>query len=85
MAHVPIITAEQCRAARGLLDWSQQDLADAAHVGTVTVRGLERGKTQPRRLSAEAIRAALENAGVTFLDGEEPGVRLRKRTMQNPS
>jgi len=73
----PIVTPEQCRAARGLLDWSQADLAEAAHVVPATIRGLERGKTTPRRLSAEAIRAALENAGVIFLDGTDPGVRLR--------
>jgi DNA-binding XRE family transcriptional regulator len=36
-----MITAAQCRAARGLLDWSQLDLAKFAGVGVVTVHQLE--------------------------------------------
>ena len=43
MRHHPIqmISSEQCRAGRALLDWSQGDLANAAGVGIVTVRQLE--------------------------------------------
>jgi transcriptional regulator with XRE-family HTH domain len=76
-----MVTAAQCRAARGLLDWSQQDLADRAGVGIVTVRQLEGGATQPRRATLDVIRRALEAAGVEFIDenGGGPGVRLRKR------
>jgi transcriptional regulator with XRE-family HTH domain len=76
-----MVTAAQCRAARGLLDWNQQDLADRAGVGIVTVRQLEGGGTQPRRATLEVIRRALELAGVEFIDenGGGPGVRLRKR------
>src|SRR5689334_20359870 len=33
-----VITREQCRGARGLLGWSQADLAEAALIGVVTVR-----------------------------------------------
>ena len=77
----PVITPAQCRAARGLLDWSQQQLADEAAVGIVTVRQLEAGTTQPRRATAAVIRKALETAGVEFLqeNGGGPGVRLKKR------
>ena len=76
-----MITPAQCRAARGLLDWTQQDLADRAGVGIVTVRQVESGITQPRRATLEVIRRTLEAAGVQFIDenGGGPGLRLRKR------
>jgi transcriptional regulator with XRE-family HTH domain len=75
-----MITPAQCRAARGLIDWSQKQLADAARVGVVTIRQLENAAAQPRRATADVIRQALETAGVIFVEenGEGPGVRLRK-------
>jgi predicted transcriptional regulator len=75
-----MVTPEQCRAARGLLSWSQQDLAKNAGVGVVTVHQLEAGVSQPRRSTIEVIRRAFEAAGVEFIDenGGGPGVRLRK-------
>ena len=39
-----MITSSQCRAARALLDWSQQDLAAKAGVGLVTIHQLEAGR-----------------------------------------
>jgi transcriptional regulator with XRE-family HTH domain len=76
-----MLTAAQCRAARGLLDWSQQGLAEKARVGIVTIRQLEAGVTEPRRATLDVVRRALEAAGVEFIDenGGGPGVRLRKR------
>ena len=76
-----MITSAQCRAARGLLDWTQQELADRARVGIVTVRQVEAGLTEPRRATLEVVRRALEGAGVEFINenGGGPGVRLRKR------
>jgi len=73
-------TPAQCRAARGLLDWSQQDLASQAGVGIVTVRQLEAGVNEPRRSTLEVVRQAFERAGVEFIDenGGGPGLRLRK-------
>ena len=59
-----MISPAQCRAARGLLDWSQQDLAREAEVGIVTIRQLEAGSNQPRRATLVVIRQALEAAGV---------------------
>jgi transcriptional regulator with XRE-family HTH domain len=75
-----VITTEQCRAARGLLDWSQQELADRAGVGVVTVRQLEGDTHQPRRATLSVIKGCFEAAGVEFLDenGGGPGVRLKK-------
>jgi predicted transcriptional regulator len=75
-----MITPEQCRAARGLLDWGQQDLAEKAAVGVVTVRQFEARANEPRRSTLNVIRQALEAAGVEFIEenGGGPGVRLRK-------
>ena len=73
------LSAAQVRAARGLLGWSQERLAQAAGVGIQTVIGLESGGRRPRQRTADAIRSALEQAGVEFIaqDGDGPGVRLR--------
>lgn len=82
-----MVTPAQSRAARGLLAWSQQDLADEAGVGVVTVHQLEAGTSQPRRATLDVIKRAFERAGVDFIDenGGGPGVRLRKRQDQKPS
>jgi transcriptional regulator with XRE-family HTH domain len=76
-----MVTPAQCRAARGLLDWTQQDLAEQAGVGIVTIRQLEADSSEPRRATLEVVKQALERAGVDFIDenGGGPGVRMRKR------
>jgi transcriptional regulator with XRE-family HTH domain len=77
-----VLKIEQLRAARGLLGWSQSDLAQRAGLSLPTVKRVESG-TGPR-VSDEAqtkLQRALESAGVEFIDenGGGPGVRLRKR------
>ena len=76
-----MITSAQCRAARGLLDWTQQHLADQAGVGIVTVRQFEAGLNEPRRATLEVIKRAFEDADIEFIqeNGGGPGVRLRER------
>jgi predicted transcriptional regulator len=75
-----MISPAQCRAARGLLDWSQKILAEKAGVGIVTIRQLEGLSQQPRRSTLAVVRAALESAGVQFIEenGGGAGVRLRR-------
>jgi transcriptional regulator with XRE-family HTH domain len=75
-----MVTPAQCRAARGLLDWSQQALSEKAGVGVVTIRQLEAGLHEPRRATLDVVRRCLVSAGVEFIDGNGggPGVRLRK-------
>ena len=76
-----MITSAQCRAARGLLQWSQQKLAKEAGFGVVTVIQLENEGGQPRRATLQVLRNAFESAGVEFIDenGGGAGVRWRKR------
>ena len=79
-----MITSAQCRAARALLAWSQQDLADKSRVGIVTIHQLEAGTSQPRRSTVEVIRRALDVAGVEFIEenGGGPGVRLKTKEVK---
>jgi transcriptional regulator with XRE-family HTH domain len=81
-----VISPEQCRAARGLLDWSQQFLAERAGVGIVTIRQLEAESHEPRRATLAVVRGAFEAAGVEFIDenGGGAGVRLRKTSEAKP-
>lgn len=80
-----MITAAQCRAARALLKWKQEELARRADVGVSTIRTYEVEKTTPHRSTLKAIQAAFEAAGIEFLyEGGPPplgggqGVRFRK-------
>ena len=73
-----MITPAQCRAARGLLRWTQEDLVARADVGIITIRTFETEKAAPRKSTLKLIKIAFEEAGVEFIDsnGGGPGVRL---------
>jgi len=74
-----MITPEQCRAARGLLKWTQRDLADAARVSKDTIRHFELEQQNPQQSTLAVIQRAFEDAGVEFTNGDTPGLRLHKR------
>lgn len=66
-----MIAPEQSRAARGWLDWTQEELARRANVSLSTVRDFEKGRRMPVRNNLLAIRHALEQSGMVFsFDGE---------------
>lgn len=74
-----MISAPQTRAARGLLNWSQRELAQRANVAPRTLALFEQGKRFPYERTVDRIRAAFEEAGVAFLDdGKSTGVILSK-------
>ena len=77
------LTSAQIRAARALLRWSADELARQSAVGVTTIRRAELTEHQTSMTMANnlAVRRALEDAGVEFIDenGGGPGVRLRKR------
>jgi len=73
------MTPAQCRMARAAIELGVRELAEAAKVSTNTVTRFERGE-ELRDRTVDAIRAALEAAGVEFIaeNGGGAGVRLRK-------
>lgn len=75
------IDPAQLRAARALVHWTRGHLAAKAGTTDRTIARIEDGATIPRASTAQAIRAALEKAGVEFIaeNGGGPGVRLKKR------
>lgn len=75
------IDPAQCRAARALVSMSQRDLAELAKVAPRTLADFETGARSPHPRTLDALRQALENAGVLFIakNGNGPGVRLRDR------
>ena len=85
--NLQVATIEQLRAARGLLGWSQSDLAERAGLSLPTVKRLEGGYGPHVSDEAQAkLRQAVERAGVEFIDenGGGAGVRLRKRSAKKP-
>ena len=83
-----MLTTRQIKAARALLGWSQADLAEASGVSEPTVARLEsaEGELGGRELTTGKIRAAIEAAGIEFIDenGGGPGVRLKKLPKRRP-
>src|SRR5436309_2270860 len=78
------VSIRQIKAARALLAWSQEELAEAADVSIPTIKRLEAndGPLGGRSETGAKIRTALEAGGIEFIDenGGGPGVRLRKRS-----
>jgi ribosome-binding protein aMBF1 (putative translation factor) len=76
-AYFPPLLPEQSRSARAWLDWSQEELAAKASVSLSTVRDFEKGRREPIPNNLAAMRAALESAGVSFVDSS--GITYTKR------
>ncbi|MER9061682.1 transcriptional regulator [Mesorhizobium sp. M0698] len=77
-----MITSEQLRAARALLQWDQKALAAKSKVSVATIKRLEpiAGMLKANQVTIEALKRALEAGGVEFIpeNGGGPGVRLAR-------
>jgi transcriptional regulator with XRE-family HTH domain len=75
-----MVTSRQIRAARALLGWTQQALADRSLLAVNTVRAIEQDRPYPKAETLESVRRALAKAGIMFLpDGTMgEGVRLAR-------
>src|SRR4029453_16687835 len=75
-----MLTPDQLRAARALLQWSRAELEEASGVPAVTIRSFE-GGADSKISTVSKLRAACERAGIAFIDaadGMGVGVRFRE-------
>ena len=71
-----IIFAAQIRAARGLLNWSQGQLAERAGVSKQSVTRIEAGTMDPRFSTMTALNEAIRSTGVEMAEDINGTVRL---------
>ena len=74
-----ILTAAQCRAARAMVEWSAERLAQASAVDLQTIRHFEARFRRPDEKTLRRLRITLEAAGVLFVpeNGRGAGVRFK--------
>ena len=76
-----MITSDQIRAARALLRWTADDLAEASKTGIATIRRFEMQEGVPsgQVRILDLLKTTLEKAGIEFIGspGDRPGVRLK--------
>jgi transcriptional regulator with XRE-family HTH domain len=71
-----MVTIAQCRAARGLLGWTQQELADASGLSKTAINNFEKGHSDMKAESLKAIRTAFETRDIEFTGTQ--GLRIRE-------
>ena len=79
------VSADQCRAARSLLNWTQEELATNANVSRATVADFESNSRRPMKNNLRSIADCMFAAGVEFIPEEGDmgvGVRFRERKLE---
>ena len=69
------ITTAQIRGARGILNWSQADLAERTGISATSIGSIENGQTSPRASTLHSIQKAFESGGIEFIGRD--GMRLK--------
>ena len=79
------LSSDQCRAARSLLNWTQEELATNARVSRATVADFESSARNPMKNNLRAISDCMFSAGIEFISEEGAsgvGVRFRGRKLE---
>ena len=77
-----MITSGQIKAARGLLGWTVQELADKSGLGFTTIVRMESADGVPpsQAKTLDAVRRAVEKAGIEFIGSPDNGAGVRWRS-----
>lgn len=81
------LTPAQCRAARGFLNWTLADLAEASGISRASLNAFERGNSNMKADTMAAIQNAFDQAGMEFLDEygvQQRGEKLEVRRLSGP-
>jgi transcriptional regulator with XRE-family HTH domain len=71
-----LVYAAKIRAARGLLNWSQGELADRAGVSKQSVTRIEKGSMDPRFSTMTALNEAIRLTGLEIDEDDSGTVRI---------
>ena len=74
---IPVITPQQCRAARAWLDWTLDDLVQASGVSIATLVKFEKGTRVPHDRTLRDIEQALKTEGIELVFDAAKGVGVR--------
>jgi DNA-binding XRE family transcriptional regulator len=76
-----MITGPQIRAARAMLGWTSRELARRAVVSIATINAVEDTNLPSSRRQGDlaAIQMALEDGGIEFTNGNEPGIKMKAK------
>lgn len=72
------LLAEQCRAARALLNLSQRQLADSSGVSLRSIQGFEAGERELHRVAKIAITRFLESQGISLISSHDATGVIRR-------
>ncbi len=67
------ITGPQCRAARALLQWTREDLAECCEIHYITLCNFERGHCDLTSVKARLLRLTFSAAGIGVFDADQTG------------
>lgn len=79
------LVPEHVIAARSMLRMTQTQLAEAAGITEVALSKFENGHTQPHQSTLDALRSALEDRGIIFINGGKPGVQFDRSNAKIPT
>ena len=79
-----MLNKEQCRAARGWLGMTQDELASATGVAQKTIARFETGAVVPHDRTLRDLQRGLEEKGIEFLFDGSKGVGVRVRANLAP-
>jgi transcriptional regulator with XRE-family HTH domain len=75
-----MLSAQQIRAARGLLGWSRRELAIVAGISQGTIKAIERGTTDVRLSTLRKLARTFSAHAIEFVaDGTSSGVVIKNR------
>lgn len=85
MLNKNLLTKEQCRAARGWLGLTQDELSSVTRVAQKTIARFETGVVVPHDRTLVDLQRALEEMGIEFVFEGNLGVGIRARRAEAPT